>query len=174
MAFDGVTSLSKEAFLAIIDTTLPRPSAAPFDAWPFAPRLQLVLFVHRVDGLDPGLYLWLRAPANEDALRLAFHGKLNWEAVTDSVSTAPLYRLGRGDLRDFARTLSCHQAIAADSAFSLGVLSLFEDSLAEEVLTGRIKEGDSAEVDIDHDKKVVVRHLNTSTPVTPQLANAGI
>ena len=54
------------------------------------------------------------------------------------------------------------------------VMRLLEDSLAEEVLTGRIKEGDSAEVDIDHDKKVVVRHLNTSTPVTPQLANAGI
>ena len=54
------------------------------------------------------------------------------------------------------------------------VMRLLEDSLAEEVLTSRIKEGDSAEVDIDHDKKVVVRHLNTSTPVTPQLANAGV
>ena len=54
------------------------------------------------------------------------------------------------------------------------VMRLLEDSLAEEVLTGRIKEGDSAEVDIDHDKKGVVRHLNTSTPVTPQLANAGV
>ena len=54
------------------------------------------------------------------------------------------------------------------------VMRLLEDSLAEEVLTGRIKEGDSAEVDIDHDKKVVVRHLNTATPVTPQLANAGV
>ena len=54
------------------------------------------------------------------------------------------------------------------------VMRLLEDSLAEEVLTGRIKEGDSAEVDIDHDKKVVVRHLDTTTPVTPQLANAGV
>lgn len=54
------------------------------------------------------------------------------------------------------------------------VMRLLEDSLAEELLTGRIKEGDSVEVDIDHDKKVVVRHLNTTTPVTPQLANAGV
>jgi ATP-dependent Clp protease ATP-binding subunit ClpC len=53
-------------------------------------------------------------------------------------------------------------------------MRLLEDSLAEEVLTGRIKEGDCAEVDIDHDKKVVVRHLNPATPVTPQLANAGV
>ena len=54
------------------------------------------------------------------------------------------------------------------------VMRLLEDSLAEEVLTGRIKEGDSAVVDIDHDKKVVVRHLTTSPSLTPQLANAAV
>ena len=54
------------------------------------------------------------------------------------------------------------------------VMRLLEDSLAEEVLTGRIKDGDSAEVDVDQDKKVVVRHLDTATPLTPQLANAGV
>jgi len=116
--FDGVTRISRETFLAILDTTLPRTSAPPFDAWPFPPRLHLVLFVHRVTGLDPGLYLWLRAPADADVLRQAFRANLNWEAVADSAITAPLYRLGRGDLRDFARTLSCHQDIAADGAFS--------------------------------------------------------
>lgn len=127
--FDGATSISREAFLAILDTTLPRTSAPPFDAWPFPPRLHLVLFVHRVTELEPGLYIWLRAPA--DALRQAFHANLNWEAVTDSAMTAPLYRLGRGDLRDFARTLSCHQDIAADGAFSLGMLARFEPVLRE-------------------------------------------
>ena len=48
--FDGLTHISREAFLAILDTTLPRTSAPPFDAWPFPPRLHLVLFVHRVTG----------------------------------------------------------------------------------------------------------------------------
>jgi len=129
--FDGVASISQETFLAILDTTLPRTSAPPFDAWPFPPRLHLVLFVHRVTGLEPGLYLWLRAPVDADALRQAFRANLNWEAVTDSAITAPLYRLGRGDLRDFARTLSCHQDIAADGAFSLGMLARFEPVLRE-------------------------------------------
>ena len=36
------------------------------------------------------------------------------------------------------------------------VMRLLEDSLAEEVLSGRIKDGDHAEVDVDDDKKVVV------------------
>jgi hypothetical protein len=34
-------------------------------------------------------------------------------------------------LRDFARTLSCHQDIAADGAFSLGMLARFEPVLRE-------------------------------------------
>src|ERR1035438_5450848 len=107
--FDGVTHITREKFLAILDATLPRAAAPPFDAWPFAPRLHLVLFVHRVTGLDPGIYLWLRAPADAEALRQAFHTKFRWEAATDSGTSAPLYRLGGGDLRDFARTLSCQQ-----------------------------------------------------------------
>ena len=129
--FDGSTSISRETFLASLDTTLPRTAAPPFDAWPFAPRLHLVLFVHRVTRLEPGLYLWLRAPADADALRQSFHKSLKWEAVADSATQAPLYRLGRGDLRDFARTLSCHQDIAADGAFSLGMLARFEPVLRE-------------------------------------------
>jgi len=90
-----------------------------------------VLFVHRVTGLEPGLYLWLRAPAEAEELQRAFRSNLDWEMVTDSAITAPLYRLGRGDLRDFARTLSCHQDIAADGAFSLGMLARFEPVLRE-------------------------------------------
>jgi SagB-type dehydrogenase family enzyme len=129
--FDGVTHISRETFLAILDTTLPRASAPPFDAWPFPPRLHLVLFVHRVTGLEPGLYLWLRAPDDARALRMAFGAQRDWEAVATSESTAPLYRLGQGDLRDFARTLSCHQDIAADGAFSLGMLARFEPALRE-------------------------------------------
>jgi SagB-type dehydrogenase family enzyme len=129
--FDGVTSISRETFLAILDTTLPRTSAPPFDAWPFPPRVHLVLFVHRVTGLDSGMYLWLRAPADADSFRKAFGANLRWEAVTDSAVTVSLYRLGRGDLRDFAQTLSCHQGIAAEGAFSLGMLARFEPVLRE-------------------------------------------
>ncbi|MBP9903356.1 MAG: SagB/ThcOx family dehydrogenase [Verrucomicrobia bacterium] len=129
--FDGATHLARDRFLAILDTTLPRPTAPPFDGWPFAPRVNLVLFVHRVTGLEPGLYLWLRAPADAEALRQAFDSKLKWEAVSEPVDSTPLYRLGGGDVRDFARTLSCHQDIAADGAFSLGMLARFEPVLRE-------------------------------------------
>ena len=52
------------------------------------------------------------------------------------------------------------------------VMRLLEDSLAEEVLSGRIKDGDEAEVDVE-DGKVVVKHLNRTAAETPELASAG-
>ena len=87
--------------------------------------------LHRVTGLAPGLYLWLRAPADAEALRQRCHAKLKWEPMTDAVTSVPLFRLAEGDVGDFARTLSCHQAIAADGAFSLGMLARFEPVLRE-------------------------------------------
>ena len=35
-------------------------------------------------------------------------------------------------------------------------MRLLEDSLAEEVLSGRIKDGDNALVDVDDNKKVII------------------
>ena len=52
-------------------------------------------------------------------------------------------------------------------------MRLLEDSLAEEVLSGRIKDGDSAEVDVE-DGKVVVKHLTAVPSETPALAGAGL
>ena len=53
------------------------------------------------------------------------------------------------------------------------VMRLLEDSLAEEVLSGRIKDGDHAEVDVDENKKVVVRHKG-QVEAAPQLAGASL
>ena len=52
------------------------------------------------------------------------------------------------------------------------VMRLLEDSLAEEFLSGRIGEGDSAIVDVDENKQVVIRGLDV-TPALPTLAGAG-
>jgi ATP-dependent Clp protease ATP-binding subunit ClpC len=52
-------------------------------------------------------------------------------------------------------------------------MRLLEDSLAEEVLTGRIKDGDAAMVDVDDNKQIVVRHINKNA-ATPELAGAGV
>jgi ATP-dependent Clp protease ATP-binding subunit ClpC len=51
------------------------------------------------------------------------------------------------------------------------VMRLLEDSLAEEFLSGRIGEGDSAIVDVNADKQVVICKGN-ATPTLPELAGA--
>ena len=52
------------------------------------------------------------------------------------------------------------------------VMRLLEDSLAEEFLSGRIGEGDSAVVDVDDSKQVVIRKQGDSAVAIPALAGA--
>jgi len=54
------------------------------------------------------------------------------------------------------------------------VMRLLEDSLAEEFLSGRIKDGDSAVVDVDDDKQVVIRPKGETVAPEPELAGAGV
>jgi ATP-dependent Clp protease ATP-binding subunit ClpC len=54
------------------------------------------------------------------------------------------------------------------------VMRLLEDSLAEEFLSGRLKEGDSALVDVNDDKQVVIRHQASSAAPEPELAGASV
>jgi ATP-dependent Clp protease ATP-binding subunit ClpC len=51
------------------------------------------------------------------------------------------------------------------------VMRLLEDSLAEEFLSGRIGEGDSAVVDVNEDKQVVIRKQGSEVAM-PALAGA--
>ena len=53
------------------------------------------------------------------------------------------------------------------------VMRLLEDSLAEEVLSGRLKDGDKAEVDVDENKQIIVKSLNDK-PVPQELAGASV
>ncbi len=42
-----------------------------------------------------------------------------------------MYLLAEGDLRQVSRTVSCHQEIAGDGAFSLGMIAEFGDCIRE-------------------------------------------
>jgi ATP-dependent Clp protease ATP-binding subunit ClpC len=50
-------------------------------------------------------------------------------------------------------------------------MRLLEDSLAEEILSGRVKHGDTALVDINEDGQVQVRVERTPEPLLPQTAD---
>ncbi|MCG6921053.1 MAG: SagB/ThcOx family dehydrogenase [Acidobacteria bacterium] len=131
VAMDGQTSVSSAAFFGMMERLLPRPGVPPWDVLPWTPRVHPVLFVHRVEGLGPGLYLLERDDGVHGTLERSLRRNLLWEQVAGSPDGLHLFLLEEGDARAFARLASCQQAIASDSAFSLGMLSVFENSLAE-------------------------------------------
>ncbi|MGH7165427.1 MAG: SagB/ThcOx family dehydrogenase, partial [Nitrospiraceae bacterium] len=101
----------------------------PWDAIPWAPTIHLALFVHRVDGLPPGLYMLVRDRAILSMLRQATHSHFAWSSPPGCPDTLPLFLLHEGDIRQLAAQVSCHQDIAGDSAFSLGMIAEFEAAL---------------------------------------------
>ena len=128
---DGSTVMKREGFYGILARTMPGLSRAPFAALPWEPRVHLAVFVHRVTGIDPGLYLLVRDPAQADDLRAALKPEFAWESPAGCPPSLPFYRLQTGDARNAARRISCGQDIAADGCFSLGMIAEFERPLAE-------------------------------------------
>jgi SagB-type dehydrogenase family enzyme len=124
--------ISREQFLRCLARTLPLTNTPPFDALPLAPALQLLVYVHAVEGLAPGLYCLLRAPALRDDFRAACQQpQLQWLTVADC--DLPLYcLLQTDDLRKTASQLSCFQAIVGHSAFSVSMLANVGKVLAQE------------------------------------------
>ncbi|OFZ87423.1 MAG: hypothetical protein A2V78_12260 [Betaproteobacteria bacterium RBG_16_64_18] len=135
LAFDGKTSISACSFFTMLARVMPRVDRVvckrpvPWDVLPWEPSIHLALFIHRVDGLVPGLYMLVRDPAKADLFRKATHQHFAWTPPPGCPEDLPLFLLQEGDARQLAAQVSCHQDIAGDSAFSLGMIAEFESSL---------------------------------------------
>ena len=123
-AFDRNGSITRQQFLAILNDTLPRNSRAPFDVGLQDPMLNLLLFVHRVEDLEPGLYFFVRNDEMTESIRHRSGADFLWKPIRDNF---PLYLLETGDFRQQAMMVSCHQDIAGHSAFSLGMVAAFRE-----------------------------------------------
>ena len=123
--FDGkMASLPTADFERMLAAVL--PGAAAFRLWPWPPKVQLVIFVHRVEGIEPGIYALLRSTGALEALQGATLADFDWRKTATAL---PLYHLYSGNCRQLAKTLSCHQPIASDSAFSLAMLAEFGETI---------------------------------------------
>lgn len=128
---DGRTGLDRDTFFGMLEMLLPRPGRAPFAALPWKPAVHLLLFAHRVDRLEPGLYALVREPGATAGLKSAMHPEFEWSRPAGCPDRLPLFRLLGGDVRDTARMVSCRQEIAADGAFALAMIAEFEPPLQE-------------------------------------------
>jgi hypothetical protein len=126
VAMDGRTSTSRDAFYRMLLATLPSPGLVPHGTLGWEPRVHFGLFVHRVDGLAPGLYALARRSDATEGLRHAMDRGFLWDRPDGCPAGLELYLLAEGDARRIAEQVSCHQEIAADGCFSLGMLAEFE------------------------------------------------
>lgn len=129
VAMDGVTSIPREVFFRLLQKTLPRPGVPPFNALASTAHIHLVIFVHRVDGLAPGLYCLVRDLSQRKALAATFTRFHAWHRVNECPQELELYCLMETDARQVAQQISCTQAIAGDGCFSLGMIAEFRDTL---------------------------------------------
>ena len=125
LACDGKTSIPAERFYRMLSRVMP----APGDAIPWSPAIHFGLFVHRVAGIEPGLYAMARDAAKVEKLRAAMHAHFAWERPPCCPAELPLYLLERGDTRQLATQVSCRQEIAGDGAFSLGMIAEYQETL---------------------------------------------
>jgi len=88
--------------------------------------VHLVLFVHRVENLTPGIYACLRDPAVLDEWKAAMRRELLWEAATPG-----LFLLVPIDAGRIANRLSCDQDIAEDGFFGLAMIARLEQPLRD-------------------------------------------
>lgn len=137
VSFDGRTSISAAVFFRMLQRVMPCVERAqserpmPWDLWPHAPAIHLMIFVHRVDGLTPGIYVLVRDREKLSLIQQSMNSELVWTQPPGCPDGLPLYWLLEGDAKRAAAQVSCHQDIAADSAFSLGMLADFEGRLRQ-------------------------------------------
>ncbi|HEY7172035.1 MAG TPA: SagB/ThcOx family dehydrogenase [Vicinamibacterales bacterium] len=130
VALDGRTGIERDAFYQILLKVLPGRDQVPFTTLPWRPAIDLLLFVHRVAGVAPGLYALLRDPGRRAALVDAMAVReFAWARPDGCPPTLPLYLLQEGDARGAARQTSCGQEIASDGVFAAAMLADFRPTI---------------------------------------------
>ncbi len=137
VAYDGKTSITSSTFFQMLQRVMPQTDRSqldrpmPWDVWPYDPAIHLMVFVHRVDGLTPGVYVLIRDRQKLPFVQQSVNSEITWVPPPGCPNDLPLYWLLEGDARGLAVQVSCRQDIAGDSAFSLGMLAEFEGGLRE-------------------------------------------
>lgn len=129
VALDRHTGITRDAFYQILLKVMPGSRQIPFTTLPWRPCVDLLLFVHRVADLTPGLYALVRDPLRKEALESAMDRALAWTRADRCPASLPLFFLEAGDARGAAQQTSCDQEIAADGVFAAAMLSEYRASL---------------------------------------------
>ncbi|MCL7032195.1 hypothetical protein MKW94_015956 [Papaver nudicaule] len=129
--------MERETFYQILLHCLPsgegekqgKQLSLPFRVLPWDAEVHALLFVHRVKGLQKGSYFLVRNEDHFEEIKRVTRNEFEWEKPEGCPADLPLYRLALGDHAALAQRLSCHQEIASDGCFSLGMVARFKSTL---------------------------------------------
>eukprot|EP00746_Dinoflagellata_sp_MGD_P049711 gnl/MRDRNA2_/MRDRNA2_223892_c0_seq1.p1 gnl/MRDRNA2_/MRDRNA2_223892_c0~~gnl/MRDRNA2_/MRDRNA2_223892_c0_seq1.p1 ORF type:complete len:247 (+),score=43.05 gnl/MRDRNA2_/MRDRNA2_223892_c0_seq1:337-1077(+) len=127
----GNRKMPKAEFFELLARGL--PGQAPLSALPWKPRVHVLVFVHRVEDLESGIYCLVRHHAMLPRLQDAFKSKhkFAWDRVVDNERNLPLYRLVSQDAKEFAKISSCLQDIGANGTAAFAFLAEWRPVLNE-------------------------------------------
>lgn len=125
-AFDGQSVLPHAVLHRILAALLPGGGPV-WKLWTPPARVHPVLLVHRVEGIAPGVYVMPRTDAARDSLQTAFRTSFSWQTADTEL---PLFQLVAARAGKTARTLSCHQDIATQSALTFLMVAEFAAPVA--------------------------------------------
>jgi SagB-type dehydrogenase family enzyme len=127
--FDGISILSRASFSAMLAATM--PGVEPLQsALPWPPTLTLILFVQRVESIEPGVYALARHAEVAGRLRAACSPGFDWTPV--ELDGLPFFRLQEGCFEREATRVACLQAISGKGFFSLAMIADFDKALEKE------------------------------------------
>jgi hypothetical protein len=130
LAFDPRGSMPRDRFLDMFARL--RPGAPPWDAIGWRPHVHLILFVHRVQDVTPGVYAYLRDPAALGEWQSSMRSEFLWEPTHPRTNEPPnLFLLVPIEAGRLANRLSCDQAIAEDGFAALAMMARFEQPLRD-------------------------------------------
>ncbi|GGC00499.1 hypothetical protein GCM10011352_28310 [Marinobacterium zhoushanense] len=123
--------LSQSEFSALLQPLLAGQSRMQLNP----AQLHLLLFVHGVEGVQPGIYLLPRSEQGEILMHSAITRWPEWQPVR-LVSGVQLMQLKTANTRKAAAQLCCNQMIAAASACTLMMLAEYQTPLEQQGLAG--------------------------------------
>lgn len=129
VAMDRQTTIQAEQFYQLLSRLMPEHVETPFNLFISPARVQLIFFVHRVEGIKPGVYCLIRDPDTLGELKQLMNEQFIWQQLKTCPEQLPLFCLVEGDARSLSQQLSCQQEIASDGCFSLAMLSRFKQTL---------------------------------------------
>jgi hypothetical protein len=135
LALDGTTTMKAQTFYRMLSAVVPTLNPLAFDLLDRSSlvkaRVHLALFVHRVVGLQAGLYFLIRDNKMIETLKTHMNPEFLWSTPAGCPKGLDLFLLKADDVQRIATSVSCGQDIAGDGVFSLGMIAEFEDPIRE-------------------------------------------